>query len=179
MSTAQSPRIFGWRPSRALALLPAVLPGYLVFQVSIALTYAIAILGLNLLMGFNGQISLAQGVFFAVGGYIVAILMTRPTACRSGRRFRSRSSRRPFSALVIGIPALRLQGLQLAIITLVLAALVPPLDPAARQHHQGHRRHRASTSRNRPAWLPIVAGHLCLSCLPRRRRALRFWSCCS
>ena len=76
MTARSAPRIFGWLAFAALVLLPIILPGYLLFQVSIALTYAIAILGLNLVMGFSGQISLAQGVFFAVGGYIVAILMT-------------------------------------------------------------------------------------------------------
>ena len=110
----------------SLAFLPIFLPGYLIFQVSIALTYAIAILGLNLIMGFNGQISLAQGVFFAVGGYIVAILMTTygvsfwlalPIAIVAAT----------ILGVLIGIPALRLQGLQLAILTLVLAAVVPPL----------------------------------------------------
>lgn len=110
----------------AFAFVPAFLPGYLVFQASIALTYAIAILGLNLLMGFNGQVSLAQGVFFAVGGYATAILATDygvpvwlaiPIATAGAATL----------GALVGIPALRLQGLQLAIVTLVLAALVPSL----------------------------------------------------
>ena len=67
------------RASIALVLLlvPALFPDFLVYQFSVVLTYAIAILGLNLLMGFNGQISVAQGVFFAVGAYTTAIFMTR------------------------------------------------------------------------------------------------------
>lgn len=119
-------QLAGWVAFAALAVLPAFLPGYLIFEVSIALTYAIAILGLNLIMGFNGQISLAQGVFFAVGGYIVAILM-------ADHAF-SFWAALPFAVaaatvlgVVVGVPTLRLQGLQLAILTLVLAALVPPL----------------------------------------------------
>jgi branched-chain amino acid transport system permease protein len=118
--------ILGWIAFAALAFLPAVLPGFLIFQVSIALTYAIAILGLNLVMGFSGQISLAQGVFFAVGGYIVAILMTT-----HGLAFWAALPPAVIAAtalgVIIGVPALRLQGLQLAIITLMLAAVVPPL----------------------------------------------------
>ena len=62
---------------RACSSVPAMFPDFLVYQFSVALTYAIAILGLNLLMGFNGQISVAQGVFFAVGAYTTAIFMTR------------------------------------------------------------------------------------------------------
>ncbi len=39
------------------------------------IVYAIAVLGLNLLTGFNGQISLGHGAFFAVGAYCAAILI--------------------------------------------------------------------------------------------------------
>ncbi|TIS14737.1 MAG: branched-chain amino acid ABC transporter permease, partial [Mesorhizobium sp.] len=46
------------------ALLPATLSGFQLQQVSIAISYAVAILGLNLLMGFAGQICLAQGTLF-------------------------------------------------------------------------------------------------------------------
>src|SRR6478609_4420247 len=60
-----------------LLLVPALFPDFLVYQFSVVLTYAIAILGLNLLMGFNGQISVAQGVFFAIGAYTTAIFLTR------------------------------------------------------------------------------------------------------
>lgn len=108
----------------ALALVPAYCPSFLVYQLSIALTYAIAILGLNLLMGFNGQISVAQGVFFAIGAYATAIFATRfgylaalPLAIAISA----------LVGLLIGIPALRMQGLPLAFVTLGLAVLVSPL----------------------------------------------------
>jgi branched-chain amino acid transport system permease protein len=109
-----------------LLLVPALLPDFLVYQFAVALTYAIAILGLNLLMGFNGQISVAQGVFFAVGAYTTAIFMTRygvnylatlPIAVATSSLL----------GLLVGIPALRWQGLPLAFITFGLAVLVPPL----------------------------------------------------
>ena len=109
-----------------LLLVPAIFPDFLVYQFSIVLTYAIAILGLNLLMGFNGQISVAQGVFFAVGAYTTAIFMTRyginflatlPIAVATSALL----------GLLVGIPALRWQGLPLAFITFGLAVLVPPL----------------------------------------------------
>jgi branched-chain amino acid transport system permease protein len=110
----------------ALLLVPALFPDFLVYQFSVALTYAIAILGLNLLMGFNGQISVAQGVFFAVGAYTTAIFMTRyglnylatlPLAVATSGAL----------GLLVGVPALRWQGLPLAFITFGLAVLVPPL----------------------------------------------------
>ncbi|MBV8835137.1 MAG: branched-chain amino acid ABC transporter permease, partial [Alphaproteobacteria bacterium] len=110
----------------ALLCVPALFPDFLVYQFSVALTYAIAILGLNLLMGFNGQISVAQGVFFAIGGYTTAIFATRyglnvfltlPIALATAALI----------GLVVGIPALRWQGLPLAFITFGLAVLTPPL----------------------------------------------------
>ena len=110
----------------ALLLVPALFPDFLVYQFSVVLTYAIAILGLNLLMGFNGQISVAQGVFFAVGAYTTAIFMTRygvnyiatlPIAVAIAAAL----------GFLVGVPALRWQGLPLAFITFGLAVLVPPL----------------------------------------------------
>jgi branched-chain amino acid transport system permease protein len=138
----------------ALAFLPAFLPGYLVFEVSIALTYAIAILGLNLIMGFNGQISLAQGVFFAVGGYIVAILMT-DHAFSFWAALPLAVAAATVLGVVIGIPALRLQGLQLAILTLVLAALVPPLILRMEKYTKGTSG-IAIEKPSPPAWLHIT-----------------------
>jgi branched-chain amino acid transport system permease protein len=110
----------------ALLLVPLVFPNFLVYQFSLVLTYAIAILGLNLLMGFNGQISVAHGVFFAIGGYTTAIFITR-----YGMNYLATL---PFAAamsallgFVVGVPALRWQGLPLAFITFGLAVLVPPV----------------------------------------------------
>jgi branched-chain amino acid transport system permease protein len=110
----------------ALLAVPLLFADFRVYQLSVALTYAIAILGLNLLMGFNGQISVAHGVFFALGAYTSAILMTRygigylatlPAAVAAAALL----------GLAVGIPALRWQGLPLAFITFGLAVLVPPL----------------------------------------------------
>lgn len=109
-----------------LLMVPVLFPSFLVYQFSLTLTYAIAILGLNLLMGFNGQISVAHGVFFAVGGYTTAIFMTR-----YGMNYLATL---PFAAatsallgFAVGVPALRWQGLPLAFITFGLAVLVPPV----------------------------------------------------
>src|SRR5262245_55525904 len=62
----------------AVALaLPFLVKGFAVFQLTMVMIYAIAIMGLNLLTGFNGQFSLGHGAFFAVGAYTAAILMDR------------------------------------------------------------------------------------------------------
>ena len=61
--------------SLVLALLPLIggktglISNYDFLQLSLMIVYAIAVLGLNLLTGFNGQISLGHGAFFAVGAY--------------------------------------------------------------------------------------------------------------
>src|SRR5664279_2272415 len=58
-------------------VLPFVLGNYHVFQLTLVLVYAIALLGLNMLTGFNGQISLGHGAFYAIGAYTAAILMDK------------------------------------------------------------------------------------------------------
>lgn len=85
---------------------------------------AIAAMGLNLLTGFNGQISIGHGAFFGVGAFTSAILVVE-----QGWPFEATI---PVAALVaaalgvvIGFPALRVKGLYLALITLGLAVLFP------------------------------------------------------
>ena len=53
----------------------AALSDYHLFQFTMVVVYAIAILGLAILTGFNGQISLGHGAFYAIGAYTTAILM--------------------------------------------------------------------------------------------------------
>ena len=52
-----------------LLLLPFLIKDFRVFQLSLMLIYAIALLGLNILTGYGGQISLGHGAFYAIGGY--------------------------------------------------------------------------------------------------------------
>ena len=59
----------------ALLVLPFLVKNYRVFQFNLVLVYAVAILGLNILTGFNGQFSLGHGAFYAFGAYTAAILM--------------------------------------------------------------------------------------------------------
>jgi len=110
----------------AAVVLPFMVKNYRVFQFNLVLVYAIAILGLNILTGFNGQISLGHGAFFAIGGYAAAVMMDRfgvpywatlPVAgvlC-FGLGF------------LMGFPALRLGGHYLALATYALALAVPQL----------------------------------------------------
>jgi branched-chain amino acid transport system permease protein len=109
----------------ALAL-PFGLSDYQTFQVTLALAYAIALLGLNLLTGISGQISLGHGAFYAVGAYVTAILMDRydvpywATLPASGAVCL-------IVGFLFGLPALRLEGLYLALATFALAVATPQL----------------------------------------------------
>jgi branched-chain amino acid transport system permease protein len=99
---------------------------YHLFQLTMVVVYAIAILGLAILTGFNGQISLGHGAFYAIGAYVTAILMYQYNVPYWATL--------PVSAFVcgivgflIGLPALRLGGLYLALTTFALAVAVPQL----------------------------------------------------
>jgi branched-chain amino acid transport system permease protein len=99
---------------------------YHLFQLTMVVVYAIAILGLSLLTGFNGQISLGHGAFYAIGAYTTAILMTAWDVPYWATL--------PVSAVVcalvgllLGFPALRLGGLYLALTTFALAVAIPQI----------------------------------------------------
>lgn len=107
-------------------LLPFVLDGYNVFQATLILIYAIAILGLNLLTGFNGQFSLGHSAFYAIGAYTTAILVNQYEM--------SIFLTIPLGGIVcfvagflFGLPALRLEGLYLALATFALAVAMPQI----------------------------------------------------
>jgi branched-chain amino acid transport system permease protein len=109
----------------AIALVPTLLfSNYHLFQLTMVVVYAIAILGLAILTGFNGQISLGHGAFYAIGAYVTAILMYQYNVPYWATL--------PVSAIVcaafgflIGLPALRLGGLYLALTTFALSVAVP------------------------------------------------------
>jgi len=106
--------------------LPFFVANYRVFQMTLVLAYAIALLGLNMLTGYNGQISLGHGAFYAIGAYTAAILMdkagwpywaTIPVA--GAVCF--------VAGFLFGLPALRLEGLYLALATFALGVAMPQI----------------------------------------------------
>jgi branched-chain amino acid transport system permease protein len=116
-----------WLALLALAALaPAALPKFLLLQLSMALCFALAILGLNLLLGYAGQVCLAQGALFAVGAYTTAILSAQ-AGWHPLATLLPAAGAAALAGLAIGLPALRLGGLQLAIVTFGVAVLVPQL----------------------------------------------------
>jgi branched-chain amino acid transport system permease protein len=100
-----------------LVVFPFLVGDYLLYLANLVGVLAIGALGLNILTGFTGQISLGHAAFMGVGAYVAAILSTRfglpfwlaiPAggvgACLAG--------------MVVGVPSLRIKGLYLAIATL-------------------------------------------------------------
>jgi branched-chain amino acid transport system permease protein len=110
----------------AACLVPFLLSNYHIFQVTLALAYSIALLGLNMLTGYNGQISLGHGAFYALGAYVTAILMAK-----FGVAYWLTIPVAGFVCLIVGflfgLPALRLEGLYLALATFALAVATPQL----------------------------------------------------
>jgi branched-chain amino acid transport system permease protein len=116
-----------------VAILPSFVNDFRSRELAYVGIYLIALLGLNILTGYTGQISLGHGAFMAIGGYTTAILMV------GNEQFGGPISgglkdvwTLPFAGLVagavglaFGLPALRLSGLYLALATFAIAVAMP------------------------------------------------------
>ena len=135
--------------------LPFLIGNYRVFQATLVLVYAIALLGLNMLTGYNGQISLGHGAFYAIGAYTTAIMMDN-----FGVPYWATI---PAAGLVCGIvgflfglPALRLEGVYLALATFALGVAMPQiLKHKSLEEWTGGVQGVVITKPDPPAWLPI------------------------
>ncbi|SKA21928.1 amino acid/amide ABC transporter membrane protein 2, HAAT family (TC 3.A.1.4.-) [Enhydrobacter aerosaccus] len=107
-------------------LFPDLVSDYRLFLVSTMIIAAIAVLGLNLLTGFNGQISLGHSAFYAVGAYTAAILMDR-LDCPYWLTLPAAAILSFIVGYLFGLPALRLEGHYLALATFALALSVPQI----------------------------------------------------
>jgi branched-chain amino acid transport system permease protein len=103
-----------------------VAKNFILFQLTLAMVYGIAILGLCLLTGINGQFSLGHSAFFALGAYTAAIMMDR-----FGINYLWTLPAAGIVCLVFGflfgVPALRLHGIYLALATFSLAVATPQI----------------------------------------------------
>ncbi len=125
-------RLASWKAAGLLALLvvasalPFLMSGFRVFQFTQVLVYAIALLGLNILTGYNGQISLGHGAFYALGAYTTAVMIDR-WSVPYGWTIPAAGLFCLAVGFLFGIPALRLEGLYLALATFALALAVPQI----------------------------------------------------
>ncbi len=106
--------------------LPFAIGNYRVFQMTLVLAYAIALLGLNMLTGFNGQISLGHGAFYAIGAYTAAILMDK-AGLPYWATIPIAGAVSFIAGFLFGLPALRLEGLSLALATFALGVAMPQI----------------------------------------------------
>ncbi len=121
----------------AVFLLPRFISDFRAQEFAYVGIYFIALLGLNVLTGFTGQISLGHGAFMAIGGYTTAILISDQGLKLGGHTFSSDMRdiwTIPLAGLVAGVagflfgfPALRLTGLYLALATFAIAVAMPGL----------------------------------------------------
>jgi branched-chain amino acid transport system permease protein len=128
-----------------IGLLPRFMGEFRLQQFTFVAIYFIALLGLNILTGYNGQISLGHGAFMGIGAYVAAVLMLGETNLEGltlqdapdwlplGDGMRPVFTL-PLAGLVTGIigvafgvPALRLSGVSLALATFAVAVSLPIL----------------------------------------------------
>ena len=110
----------------AAVVLPLAVSNFRLFQFTQVATYAIALLGLNMLTGYNGQISLGHGAFYALGAYTAAIMIDR-WSIPYALTLPAAGLLCLVAGFLFGIPALRLEGLYLALATFALALSVPQI----------------------------------------------------
>jgi len=118
---------WGWYAAliALLAAVPALLPAYYVGELAFVFVLAIASVGLMLLTGFTGLVSLGHGAFLLIGAYIEA------HALRAGLPLPVSLALATLGTgavgILLGLPALRLTGLYLAIATLAFSGIVEHL----------------------------------------------------
>jgi branched-chain amino acid transport system permease protein len=108
----------------AIVFTPALLSDFNAQRAAYVGVYTIALVGLNVLTGYTGQISLGHGAFMALGGYTTAILMV-DHGVRDLWTIPAAAALAGVAGFLFGIPALRLSGLYLALATFAIAVSTP------------------------------------------------------
>lgn len=130
-------------------------PDFELISFSKAVVYAVAILGLSVVVGFSGQLSLAQGAFVGLGAYTGAILVadynwpilaTIPVAAVLGF----------LAGCLLGLPALRVKGHYLATMTLGLAIVFPMIIKRYSDFTGGANGKLARVDLTAPEWLALT-----------------------
>ncbi|MBC8461156.1 MAG: branched-chain amino acid ABC transporter permease, partial [Deltaproteobacteria bacterium] len=98
-------------------VIPFISSAYTLYIINMIGIYAIAAIGLNLLIGYTGQISLGHGAFFGVGAYTAAILATK-AGFPFWAALPAAGLMTAAVGMVFGLPSVRLKHLYLCIATL-------------------------------------------------------------
>jgi branched-chain amino acid transport system permease protein len=105
-------------------VLPAFVSDFRAQQLAYVGIYLVALIGLNVLTGYTGQISLGHGAFMAIGGYTTALLMT-DHGVKDIATIPLAIVVAGAAGLLFGFPAARLSGLYLALATFAIAVAIP------------------------------------------------------
>jgi len=110
----------------ALAVWASTANQFVLGQLTVALLYATAIAGLNLATGYTGQLSIGHSAFFGLGAYTTGILVAshnwNPLVTLIPAALLCFAT-----GLLVGLPSLRIRGINLALVTLALAVAFPEL----------------------------------------------------
>lgn len=138
-----------------LLVLPSIVAGSQINVLSEMVAYAVAILGLVLLTGYTGQISIGHSAFVGIGAYLTLILVAN-----HGWSYVATLPVSFFACLLagalVGLPALRITGLYLATVTLALAVMFPSLVDRLGSLTGGTAGLFAPTSMPVPSWFPRI-----------------------
>ena len=120
-------RFLSWGYALALAILvPLVLQPFEIGKMNRALVLMVAVLAVNLVVGFNGMLALGHSAFMGIGAFVAASMvqdelwdfwMVIPVVVIVGFAI----------GIIVGLPALRVRGLYLALVTIAQAAVFPTL----------------------------------------------------
>src|SRR5215467_10156918 len=109
-----------------LAALPFILSDYNISLAAQVGVFFVAVLGLNILTGYTGQISIGHGAFMAIGGYTTAVL-SRDHHTNLVVTMVVAFALCFVVGLIVGLPALRFSGVYLALVTFALAVSIPQI----------------------------------------------------
>ena len=109
-----------------LCVLPFILSDYHIYLAAQVGIFFIAVLGLNILTGYTGQISIGHGAFMMIGGYTTAV-MSRDHHTNLVVTMLLAFAICFVVGLLVGLPALRLSGVYLALVTFALAVSLPQI----------------------------------------------------
>jgi len=118
-------KILGWIAALiALLILPLFLGKYSVFLLSMLAIYALVSLGLNLLMGYTGQIAAGHAGFLAIGAYVTAIVTANFEWLPCPVTLLLAGTISGLIGFLLGIPILRLKGFYIAMATLAFGVVI-------------------------------------------------------
>jgi branched-chain amino acid transport system permease protein len=126
---------FGIAVAAVLIVLPLISSRFVNYQLALMAVFAVAILGLNIVMGYTGQVSLGQSAFLGLGAYIAAYGVTEGWPIPL--IFVLCAVVPAIVGLIVALAAARLRGLALAMVTIALPIIGIPLAKRLREFTGG------------------------------------------